>query len=163
MCTAKGVLASASNQAITLDSATYQPSAAIQVTITADITNDGTAPSAWRSTDVQTSEAGSTSICSANPDPDVTPAAAATAPGTAIVSGITAPATPGTYQVFAVIQEDAGCTGDVIGLAPFTFTVAAPAPPATTPTAVPVMPIWLIGLLATAIALIASIRIGRKN
>ena len=159
--TGRVALASVSNGTITLDSATYQPSASIQATITADITNDSTTPSAWLSTEVQTSESGSPSTCSANPDPDVTPAAAATASGTAIVGGLTAPSTPGTYQVFTVLYEGDGCTGGLIGLTSVTFTVAAP--PATTPTAVPMMPLWLLGLMATAIALIASVRIGRKK
>lgn len=119
------------------------PSATLDATISLDLTNDGSPTiNAWRSTQWGFFPGGS-SGCSAEP-PDAVPGAGQTIPGvTANLAGLTAPATPGNYQLLFTAFEADGCTGtQLVGLQTMPIVVVPPTQ------AIPTLSQWALIALA---------------
>jgi hypothetical protein len=66
-------------------------------------------------------------------------------------------------QTCTVVSGGSGTIAGANPIAQVQCTPNATPPPTTTPTAVPVMPLWLLGLMAVGIAGVASIRFKRAR
>lgn len=157
-------LATITNTAVTINGSsgpfTFAPSEPLTVMVTADVNNVGTAPTTWGSTRIELLDDGPpVGVCSENPAPNVAPPVAGTLPGTATVTGLTAPSTPGTYRILPVLYGADGCLNTAGNSPILVIPITVAAASSTTATAVPTLPAYGLAITGLGLLILAGRRL----